>query len=394
MNKSILIFGVAKLQRSLIVQAKKLGLFTIGIDPDSNAECSALVDVFETVAGNDYEKTLEVARKYKISGVVTSATDKPLVMMARIAETLKLPFISVNSAITSTDKYLMKMAFIEGGIPFAYGKLVDKIEDFEYPVIIKPRDNSGSRGVIYCDNKFDAERGLKEAKSYTSQESVLVEEYIEGDEYSIESLHFGGDSYVIQYTEKITTPSPYNVELGHDQPANISEKDRQEINIIISKIAKALGFNNCAAHTELKIGKKGIFVIETSPRLGGDFITSHLVPLSTGINIEEALLKIAIGEKPNIKILFNKSAIIRFLILEKGIISQLNLPERPTEEWDVEHFSFNLELGDDIPSIKNSLDRYGEVILRDDKLIDVEKKYEIYLNKIKDRIKVEKPKIV
>ncbi|SED68066.1 carbamoyl-phosphate synthase large subunit [Tenacibaculum sp. MAR_2010_89] len=388
MNKSILIFGVAKLQRSLIEQAKKLGLFTIGIDPDSNAECNGLVDVFKVISGDDYTGTLEIAKKYNISGVITSATDKPLVMMARIAEALNLPFISVKSAAISTDKYLMKNAFREKGIPFAKGKLVKEIEKFNYPIILKPVDNSGSRGVIYCENKVAAEKGLKETKSFTKQESILVEEYIEGNEYSIESLHFGGKSFVIQYTEKITTSIPYNVELGHNQPANISEEYKEQIELIILKIAKSLGFNNCASHTELKIGKKGIFVIESSPRLGGDFITSHLVKLSTGINIEQELIKIAIGEAPVLKESLNKSAIVRFLNFGDGVVNQLNFPDEPKKKWKLEHFSFHLKVGDKIPEIKNSLDRYGEVILSSDIISNAIKNYNIFLIDLKNRIKI------
>ena len=388
MNKSILIFGTAKLQKSLIEQAKQMDLFTIGIDPDPNAQCKHLVDVFEVVAGDDYEGTLQVAKKYNISGIITTATDKPLFMMARIADTLNLRFISVESATISTDKYLMKNTFRKGGIPFAQGKLIQEIEDFEYPVIIKPRDNSGSRGVIFCKNRLEAEQALLESKTFTKQESVLVEEYIAGDEYSIESLHFGGESYIIQYTEKITTPLPYSVELGHNQPANISEELKDQIQTIISKIAKTLGFDDCASHTELKIGKNGIYVIETSPRLGGDFITSHLVPLSTGINIERALINIAMGDKPLLKQALNRSAIVRFLNFEDGIIKWLDLPDDPLQVWEAEHFSFSLNIGDDIPSIKNSLDRYGEIIVSDSSIFNAIEKYKKIVIDLMHRVKL------
>ena len=392
MNKSILIFGVGKLQKSLIIQAKKLGLFTIGIDPDRNAECNQLVDVFKIIGGDDYKGTLEVAITYKISGIITSATDKPLVMMARIAEALNLPFISVDSATISTDKYLMKNAFSEGSIASAKGKLVKEIgeiEGFRFPAIIKPRDNSGSRGVIYCDSIINARKTLQETKGFTKKESVLLEEYIEGDEYSIESLHYGGESYVIQYTEKITTSFPYNVELGHNQPANITYKVKDQIQLIISKIARALNFNNCASHTELKINSNGIFVIETSPRLGGDFITSHLVPLSTGINMEQELLKIAIGEQPNLKISTNEAAIVRYFDFKLGKVQSINLPKAPNEMWDSMHFSIDLDIGDIVPEIKNSLSRYGEIVFKSESIDTSIKKFSDFLIDIESRIIIE-----
>ena len=287
-----MIFGVGELQKSIINRAKLMGLYTVGIDPCADAVCKDEVDAFEVVSGQDYEGTLAVARKYNISAVVTAATDKPLVMMAQVAKELGLPFYSKETAEISTDKFRMKECFKKAGIPCANGglmKSVDEAEGLVYPVILKPRDNSGSRGVIFCNNKLELEVAFNEAMQYTKLDSVLVEEFIEGQEYSIESLHFDGKSEVIQFTEKKTTPFPYNVELGHLQPANISDEHRQQIRKIIADIAIALDFENCPSHTELKINERGIFIIETSPRLGGDYITSKLTPLSTGINLEDQL---------------------------------------------------------------------------------------------------------
>ena len=220
--------------------------------------------------------------------------------MARIAEKYGFPFYSVETAQWSTDKFQMKKRFLEGGIPCAKGRLVRCVEDtadMVYPVIVKPRDNSGSRGVKLCRTKEELEQSMAEALEYSKLDSVLVEEFIEGPEYSIEGLHFDGKSEVIQFTEKKTTEFPYNVELGHIQPANISEENKVKIREIVAKIGKALKFENCPSHTELKINEHGIFVIETSPRLGGDYITSTLTPLSTGVNVEDELLKISLGEK-------------------------------------------------------------------------------------------------
>ena len=164
-----------------------------------------------------------VVEKHCIDAIVTAATDKPLVMMARVAEKYGFPFFSVDTARWSTDKYQMKQRFMEGGVPCAKGRLVKSLEettDFVFPVIVKPRDNSGSRGVKLCRTIEELESSMAEALEYSRLDSVLVEEFIEGQEYSIEGLHYNGKSEVIQFTEKKTTEFPYNVELGHKQPAN------------------------------------------------------------------------------------------------------------------------------------------------------------------------------
>ena len=98
-KKAILIFGVGELQKSIINQAKQMGLYTVGIDPCEDAVCKNEVDAFEVVGGQDYEGTLAIARKYNVAAVVTAATDKPLVMMARIAQELKLKFYSEETVL-------------------------------------------------------------------------------------------------------------------------------------------------------------------------------------------------------------------------------------------------------------------------------------------------------
>lgn len=369
MNKnSIMIFGVGELQKSIINRAHKQGLFVVGIDPCPDAFCKDDVDAFEIVGGQDFEGTLAAAKKHQVSAIVTAATDKPLVMMARIAKELKLPFYSVETAQWSTDKYQMKQHFIEGGVPCAKGKLitsVDEADDLIFPIIVKPRDNSGSRGVKLCRTKEELQSCMNEALQFSHLDSVLVEEFIEGQEYSIESLHYDGKTEVIQFTEKKTTEFPYNVELGHKQPANLSESQKDEVRVIINKIAKTLHFENCPSHTELKINDRGIFVIETSPRLGGDYITSTLVPLSTGINMEDQLLNIALGKPVDINTgRINKASAVCFFCLPEGIIKSIDKKIEEVKNWqNVVDFDFKLKIGDKVNKITSSLDRYGQLII-------------------------------
>ena len=367
-KKSILIFGLGFLQKSLIARCKVKGLYTIGIDPCDDAVCKDDVDVFEVVGGQDYDKTLEVAKKYNVAGVITTATDKPLVMMARIAETLHLPFYSVATAQWSTDKYQMKQRFMLGGVPFAKGKLVktvDDVDELEFPVIVKPRDNSGSRGVRLCRDRQELKECIDESLQYSHLDTVLVEEFIDGQEYSIESIHFDGKSHVIQFTEKKTTEFPYNVELGHIQPARLSDEVKNEIREIIEKIAKALNFNNCGSHTELKIGSRGITVIETSPRFGGDFITSTLVPLSTGLNIDDLLIDISIGNKlsdTDLQPVKERCSGVVFFNLPEGKIEKIGNLDELKKIKGLHFYYFGLKEGDVVKKIKNSLDRYGDAV--------------------------------
>ena len=384
-NISILIFGVGTLQQSLIERCRLKGLFTVGIDPNPNAECKKNVDVFEVVDGNDFEATVEIAQKYNVSGVITAATDKPLHMMARVAEKLNLPFFSVETAKNSTDKMLMKEKFMDACLSCAKGFLVSNISEFvaldlTFPVIVKPRDNSGSRGVIYCENLEGTAKAVEEALMYTKKGDVLVEEFIEGQEYSIEGIHYNGKHHVIQFTEKKTTDFPYNVEITHVQPAEISTKQQDDIRALIAQIGQSLGFDNCASHTELKINSRGIFIIETSPRLGGDFISSTLVPLSTGINMEDALIDISIKStkiSENLKSKFNKFSGVQFFQLPIGFIKCIGQINEIKKIKGFQFYKFDLAEGQRVSYIKNSIDRYGYSVFQTANRFDLDKSMKI-----------------
>ena len=387
-KKSVLIFGVGPLQESIIARAKKMGLYTVGIDPCEDATCRECVDAFEVVPGQDYEGHCAVIEKYSIDAIVTAATDKPLVMMARLAEKYGFPFYSVETAQWSTDKFQMKERFELGGVPHAQGRTISKVEDADglvFPVIVKPRDNSGSRGVKLCRNKEELKVSINEALENSKLDSVLVEVFIEGPEYSIEGLHHDGKSEVIQFTEKKTTEFPYNVELGHIQPANISEENQRKIRETVSKIGKALNFVNCPSHTELKINECGIFVIETSPRLGGDYITSTLTPLSTGVNLEDELLKISLGETINPRPETVQYSGVRFFSFEEDSVIKHVPNSEFVKTWPhVVDFSFNLKEGDKVNRITSSLNRYGHLTLTAGNRDAIEEAFDKYEKVISD----------
>ena len=387
-KKAVLVFGVGPLQEPIIKRAKKMGLYTVGIDPCADATCKDCVDAFEVVPGQDYEGHCAVVEKYGIDAIVTAATDKPLVMMARIAEKYGFPFYSVETAKWSTDKFKMKERFELGGVPHAQGRLISKAEEAEgmvFPVIVKPRDNSGSRGVKLCRSKEELETSMNEALEVSKLDTVLVEEFIEGPEYSIEGLHHDGKSEVIQFTEKKTTEFPYNVELGHIQPAKISEENQQKIREIVAKIGSALHFENCPSHTELKINERGIFVIETSPRLGGDYITSTLTPLSTGVNLEDELLKISLGVTVNPVPKAVQYSGVRFFSFEEGSVIKHIPNSEFVKTWPhVVDFSFNLKEGEKVKRITSSLNRYGHLTLTAGNRDAIEEAFDKYEKVISD----------
>jgi carbamoyl-phosphate synthase large subunit len=383
-KKSILVFGGADFQLSLIKECLDMSLYTVVIDPNPNAIAQQYANAFEVVDGKDFEGTCKVVEKYKIDAIVTAATDKPLVMMAQIAKKYNFKFFSEETAKLCTDKFLMKQKFAELELPFAKGNIIKTANDkINFPIVIKPTDNSGSRGVIFCKNKNELENIFKESIQYTRKPYLLAEEFIDGKEYSIESLHFNGKSKIIQITEKTVSSLPYFVELGHVQPAVLDKEVYKKLEALLGKVTKAFGFENCGSHNEVKIKDGKITFIEISPRLGGDFISSKLVKASTGINMEKALLQIALGEKPNLSNSKDSVSGIFFFCFEPGIISKINDVKQILNIPEVIDYSFNLKVGDKISKITSSIDRYGYFILKTDNRDSLFDLKENILNQIK-----------
>ncbi|QFG53747.1 ATP-grasp domain-containing protein [Chryseobacterium sp.] len=377
MKDYILVFGGGTLQCSIINRIKLAGYGSVVIDPDPNAPGKELADVFIPVGGQDYDATLEVAKKYSVKGVVTAATDKPILMMCRIAKDLGLPFPSYESCDTVLDKSKFKEFLKENNLPHAKGQMFTGEADvtpldFTFPVITKPVVNSGSRGVIKAHNKVELAQAVKETLLHSRDGNYLIEEYIEGDEISVEALVQHGKLHVLQLTDKIVTPPPYNVELGHIQPSRFMDL-KPEIEVLLQKIIDSSGLDHCALHPELKIDNGKITVIEIGPRLGGDFITSDLVPLSTGINMEDQLLKIATGREIELT-RKEAAAMVSFFDFGEGFTVKNALDKEQILKDFPEITSLHLDkkVGEQINKITDSLNRYGHLILigahRDDLL--------------------------
>jgi len=373
----LLIFGAGMLQVSLIKTAKELGYYTIAIDPDPNAVGKNVADEFEVVSGSDYETTFTIANNNKVKGIVTTATDKPLLMMAKVAEKLCLPFPSETAIYNTINKFELKNILVSNKISCAKGvltnltKLNEKLNhsDITFPVIIKPIDSSGSRGVYYCESKEELIAVYSKCTEYSKYDKVLIEEYLDGPEISIEVLVQDNNLHIIQITDKTVTPFPYTVEMGHLQPSRFHPAYGAEIYQVLNAAVKALNLNNCALHPEMKITKNGLKIVEIGPRLGGDFITSHLTPLSTGINMEEQLIKIAVGEKINIVKKANRYSSVLFFDLSKNNTNATQIVNKikTLKDYVSEHELYFSDLNN-LPVITNSLERHGHAIFSADTL--------------------------
>ena len=367
--KKLLIIGASILQLPAIKKAKEMGFYVAVADYDPKAVGIEHADEYFNVSTIDIEGVREVAASFKPDGIMTLATDMPMRSIAAATNTCGLPGISMDTAIKSTDKGEMIKAFRENGVEHPWFYILKSKEDLEniidnvtFPCISKPTDNSGSRGVMLINSKEELKASVEYSSSCGRGGSVIVEEYLSGNEVSVEIIVLSGTVHVLQVTDKITTGAPHFVETGHTQPSRLSEKDVEAIKDLAARAVKAVGIENGPAHVEIMLTKNGPRMIELGARMGGDCITTHLVPLSTGIDMIKAVIQISCGETPDLTPKFNKGSAIRFIDAKQGVIKEINGVEEALSVDGVKEVSLTKGIGDKLEGIKSSTDRVGFVI--------------------------------
>lgn len=363
MKKNILIFGAGINQIELIREARKLGVNSIVIDPSNCAAGKDEADIFYQVEGGDYNSTKQIALKHNVKGIVTGQMEKPLPIMAKLAEELGFIFNTPKVIERSLNKTLMKVAFIENGIQCAKGVSFSeneeitkvKLKNLNFPMIVKPTDSFSSRGVQKVENFNEILKIEEHSRSYSSNAKLLIEEFLEGREFSVECITFKGRTTIVQITEKFITPPPNTVEMAHLQPARISDIEKSLIEKLVIKAINAMEINNSASHAEVILTSNGPFMIEIGARLGGDFISSYLTKASTGISMDRAAIQVALGIKPNLKKAYNHFSMIKYIELDAGkFINKLYPLENLKENSGFVFASYFIDEGDVIPKITHS----------------------------------------
>ncbi len=392
-----MVFGAGENQVTLIDAARRLGYRTVAIDPNPEAAGKSHADEFVCVGARDYEATCEVARQYGVSGIVTGQMENPLLLMARLAEEEGYIFPSVEVIRRCRDKYLMKQAFQQAGVPCAKGlKLLaneitpEALSGLRYPLIIKPVDQFSSRGVFRIDRFEEIARYLDETLSFSSDGTLLVEEYIGGEEFSVESITYRGNTTVMQITRKIITPFPHTVELAHIQPANLDEHQAELIRSTTIAAVRALGIQNSASHAEVKLFENNCYIIEIGSRIGGDFIGSRLIDLSTGTSLEEAAVAVAMGCEPHTSPRFTKFSMIQYFGLQAGKkVLTINDWTDVLKMHGVQAANFFLHPGTIVPALTDSAKRSGYVIVQGENLDEVTNSAQKAVDEMKSKVILE-----
>lgn len=364
-----MIIGASVLQLPAIIKAKEMGFEVAVVDFNPNAVGINYADKYYNVSTMDEDAVLMAAEDYHPDGIMTLATDMPMRGVSKASDKLHLHSIRYDTAVRATDKFDMIKAFKEHNVPSPWFFVVDSLEelmghekDVSFPCIIKPTDNAGSHGVAKVFSFRELVDNYEYAHSNSRHGRVIIEEYLEGPEVSVEVMVVNGEVNVLQITDKITTEAPHFVEMGHTQPSRLPDKTQDAIREVTIAACKAIGIDKGPAHVEMKVTQRGPVMIELGARMGGDNITTHLVPLSTGIDMVGSTIKVALGENPDIKPTLHCGSAIRYFNVPFGTIKSIENIDKAQLIPGIKQITFTKGVGEQSTPIQCSNDRIGFVI--------------------------------
>ena len=297
MKKKLAIIGASTGQLSLCRKAMEMNLETFCFAWSEGAICKDYVDHFIPISIFNMDEIVQYCKEYQMDGVVSNASEATALVSSYVAEKLGKICTPYQTILNIQNKeYVRKITNGITGISkvnYTTGLVQDILSTFTMPYVLKPIKGAAKKGVNFIDETYLRRVCLSED---LKDATFIAEEYIEGQEYSIETISYRNQHKIIQITEKMGTGAPHFVELEHHQPAKLASSTFNKLNEIIPLILSSIGYINGAAHVEIKIDSQdNIYLIEVNPRGGGGEISSQLVQLSTGYDYLKAMIEVSLG---------------------------------------------------------------------------------------------------
>ncbi len=374
----LLILGGGNNQVNAIKGAKHKGYTVIVSDYYDDAPGKKYADYEELVSTFDVEGNIEVGKKYNIDGVMTLGTDQPVYTVSKLSETLGLPgFLGTEVAKGVTNKRFMKRTFKENNIPTPKFKLVSKgfldeeLEDFRFPLVIKPLDSQGQRGIYKLNSISEIRNKIDQTLSYSREKEVIIEEYYKSEEITISGWVHDDSTHILTVTDRVTFENGQHIGIckAHNFPSKHLEKYYEEIEKLTKKIVKIFNISNGPIYFQMLIGEEGIKVNEIACRIGGAN-EDELIPLLTGIDILDMVIDYSLGKDIDYKKLKDyeiskntKKATVQLFFARPGKVKKMSNMEDIIKLDGVISGGFNFKAGKHLEEITNATARAGYMII-------------------------------
>lgn len=309
--KKIMILGAGLMQKPAILAAKHLGYEALVVDGNPNAVSVPLADRFEPVDLKDRESLLKLAQSIgdDLAGVFTAGTDFSA-SVAYVAEKMGLPSHSFQSCLNASDKVRMRGCFEKDSVPCPKFREISKAQipeldekakndEIDFPKVVKPCDNMGGRGCRLVREKGEFLPAVTNSVQNSRTSRAIFEDYMEGAEFSIDSIVYNGTLTITGFADRHIFYPPYFIEMGHSLPSKVDSKIKNELIATFALGIKSLGLTCGVAKADIKYTKNGPMIGEIAARLSGGYMSGWTFPYSSGMNLTEEAMKIAIGKEPD-----------------------------------------------------------------------------------------------
>lgn len=361
--------------------ARDMGLFVVVSDGNPNAPGFAFANDRIVASTYDVEGTLYSALQYSkerrpIDGVMCIASDVPLTV-ATIAEALGLAGISTASARLAMDKLAMKQKFHADRIPVPWFASVNSPEQLKHvigaqgcPLVIKPVDSRGARGVLRLTREVDADWAFNEAKKHSPTGRVMIEKFLSGPQVSTESLMLDGVAYTPGFSDRnyeyLAKYAPHIIENGGDLPSCLPAEVQRAVRELVGRAAISMGIRNGVVKGDIVVCDGEPYVIELAARLSGGYFCTHEIPLNTGVDLVGNAIRVALGERPNAGDLaprHQRCVCQRYLFPTPGRVISVRGHDKVTNWPGVELCEIRVKPGDLLRTVDDHPARAGVVIV-------------------------------
>lgn len=374
-KKTLMIIGAGIFQSVAIQQAKKLGLTVLATDIDRQAPGFEYADFTGIVSTQDIQATTEFAVEFNktqpIHGVMTVGTDVSQTV-AGVAHTLGLPGVSPETALCATNKARMRERFWKEGVPAPKWREIttlqqayDAISELGLPVVLKPIDNMGARGVKKIESKDDLPHALNKALLYSKLKKAVIEEFMDGPELSVDTLVCNGKVHLLTIADRHITGSPFFIETGHTVPSSLPQETLDDVFAVMCKAVKAIGIENGASKADIKVTPDGPKIGEITARLSGGYHSQYTDPLATGMNSIKGAIDLALGYELDLNDVTparHYTACERAIIPPPGMVTEIKNVEKLNTIQGFNHLFLHVKIGEKIGEVTSNIGKAANII--------------------------------
>ncbi len=370
-------------QIALIKEFKKRNIYTVLADYYENPVAKPYADQFYRVSTLDIDAVTELAKKEKVDFLITACTDQALLTVARVSETLNLPcYIDYETALNVTNKQYMKKVFVSNNIPTAKHIIMaeldaTKLEGMSYPLIVKPVDCNSSKGVKKVESFEELKIAFENAVNFSRTNTALVEEFIDGEELSVDIYVENGVAHVLSVSslDKIANNDKFVIFRGR-YSSDVVDSVHDLVRGIAQQIADAFGLKNSPMLIQMITDGKRAFVLEFSARTGGG-VKFMLIKKASGFDVISAVVDLTLGNKPHVdkQKPENKYIVNEFIYCNPGKFDRLQGFDELKAQGVISEYSLYKWQGAEFDTIENSGDRIAGFTIQADTKDELKKKH-------------------